>query len=308
MINTLTYGFVMTSVVAAFVLSYRQARRAASPAPGHRRSLPAEPHMQRLYIPIRKNHCLPGLYWSNPKSINTVIFSHHFGGNKEALVKHARLIYGLGYSVLLFDYSNHGENKPVRKWNLFKQFLGDLEGAIEYIAKETANHGKITLFAFSLTTFVALHAASKIVQVEEIICDSGPAHSHQWVFERFCDRVWSKHRIPCGRLLFTLWCRPLFGAPSPKRIARSLKNKRILIIQGDRDNIIPEESVLRFCHDVENCEIHYESFPGANHLTSLSIDGERYAEVVQTFLLNNLQTDYQKEGDTNERCFEGRNS
>ncbi len=243
--------------------------------------------MQKLYIPVRDNYKLAVLYWPNPATRTLVIFSHHFGGTKEALIKHARLIYGMGYSVLLFDYSNHGENEPIRKWNIFDQFINDLQETIQFIQKSESSINKVVLFAFSLTTFVALYAASGIPMIDTVICDSGPAHSHYEVFKRFCDRVWSKKRMPGGRLLFILWCRILFGGPDPRNIACSLKKKRILIMQGDKDNIIPKHSVLEFCKSVNNCEIHFESFSQGTHLTALSIDTERYVRVLKTFLDGN---------------------
>jgi len=277
------------------ILSYRYAIQAAFPHPGRTRRR-ARPGMQKLSVPVGENYELALLYWPNSATKILVIFSHNFGGSKETLLNHARIVHAMGYSTVLFDYSNHGENKSLPKRNIFPRFADELTETIQYVNKIGDPPDKIVLFAFSLTSFVALHIASKIPIIDEIICDSGPPHSYYDTFKRLCNRVWFKNRPLGGRLFFILWCRLFFGGPCPKSIASSLKGKRILIIHNDRDTIMPRDSVLRFCRNIRNCEVKLESFPKGPHLTALSVDTDRYTRVLKKFLSQNcLQSTFQED-------------
>jgi pimeloyl-ACP methyl ester carboxylesterase len=277
-------------------LGYRYAIRAAFPRPGRTARRRIWPGMQRLTVPVRGNYDLALLYWPNFATKTLIIFSHNYGGSKETLLNHARIVHNMGYSTVLFDYSNHGENKPLRRWSIFPRFADELTQTIEYMRKTGNTPDKIILFAFSLTTIVALHIASKIPLIHEIICDSGPVHNYYDTFSRFCDRVWFKNKPFGSQLSFVLWCRFFFRGPHPKSIASSLKKKRILIIHNDRDAIIPRNSVLAFCDNIQDCEVSVESFPKGPHLTALSVDTDKYIGVLKKFLTGNcLQNTFQED-------------
>lgn len=265
-----------------FMMSYRYAVRAAFPRPGRtRRSV--LPGMQKVSVPVEKDYDLALLYWPGA-SKTLVLFSHNFGGSKETLLNHARIVHAMGYSTALFDYSNHGESRPLRKRNIFPRFADELVKIIEYLQSMENGPDRIILFAFSLTTVVALHIASLFPEIDKIICDSGPVYSYYDTFGRFCDRTWYQNKPFGGRLSFVVWCRYFFGGTHPKNIAASLKDKSILIIHNNRDTIIPRSSVLSFCEAVQDSEVKIEDFPQGPHLTALASDVDRYKFVLKRFL------------------------
>jgi hypothetical protein len=286
MILAIVLFFAVIVIYSGIILgiSYRYAIRAAFPRQGGVARRRVWPGMQRLSVPLRENYDLALLYWPSSATKTLVIFSHNYGGSKETLLNHARIVHDMGYSTVLFDYSNHGENKPLRKRNIFPRFANELAQTIEYMHKIRNTPDKVILFAFSLTTVVALHIAAKMPIIHEVICDSGPVHSYYDTFKRFCDRVWFKNKPFGSHVSFILWCRFFFRGPHPKNIASSLKNKRILIMHNERDTIIPRNSVLAFCKNIQDCEINVESFPQGPHLTALSVDIDRYTRVLKSFL------------------------
>ncbi|MGA3174473.1 MAG: alpha/beta hydrolase [Syntrophorhabdales bacterium] len=270
-------------VFFASAVSFSKAYKAVFPVPPFRKGPFGTAGMERLRIRTPEGNTIVGLYRANPQRDKLVLLSHHAGGNKEALLKHARLVYGMGYSVFIFDYSRHGESAGRKRRSLFKQFLKDIENVITYL-KVVHRPKELVLFAFSLSTFVALHAASRDPSIKAIICDSGPAISYGVIFKRLRDRVWTGRRDLLGRWLFPLWCRILVGGPTPGHIARSLKHKRLLILQGRKDYIIPEEGVLKFFCKLNGCERSYIPFPHAGHLTCLALDKENYERALSEFL------------------------
>jgi hypothetical protein len=55
--------------------------------------------MQRLSVPVREDYDLALLYWLNSATKTLVIFSHYYGGSKETVLNHARIVHDMGYSI-----------------------------------------------------------------------------------------------------------------------------------------------------------------------------------------------------------------
>jgi len=107
---------------------------------------------------------------NNPKKF--VIFGHGRASTREGSMRLARLIYPLGYSVVLYDHRGHGDNERTYP-TMGKRESEDMIEIVHQIKKMYGYDCEVGLFGCSMggaTTCLASHALNKEISFAIIDC------------------------------------------------------------------------------------------------------------------------------------------
>ncbi|GFG52536.1 alpha/beta hydrolase [Mycolicibacterium agri] len=204
------------------------------------------------YLPVREQ---PG---------PAVVVFNGNGGDRSLRAGLAAGLARLGLSVLLFDYRGYGGNPGTPSE---KGLAADARAAQAWLAEQPAvDPARIVYFGESLGAAVAIGLAMERPPAALVLrspftslAEVGRVH-YPW--------------LPVGWLLVDRY-------PSIDRIA-SL-SAPIMIIAGDRDDIVPER-LSRKLYDAAPDPKRYFVVPGANHNDPELVDGDRMLEEVGRFL------------------------
>ena len=192
-----------------------------------------------------------------------VVFNGN-GGDRSLRAGLAVGLARLGLSVLLFDYRGYGGNPGTPSE---KGLAADARAAQAWLAEQPeVDPDRIVYFGESLGAAVAIGLAMERPPAALVLrspftslAEVGRVH-YPW--------------LPVGRLLVDRY-------PSIDRIA-SLSTP-IMIIAGDRDDIVPER-LSRKLYDAAPDPKRYFVVPGANHNDPDLVDGDRMLDEVGRFL------------------------
>jgi hypothetical protein len=107
---------------------------------------------------------------ANPKG--TIIYLHGVGDCKIGGVPYARLFYGRGFNVFLYDSRRHGTSEGQYCTYGFYEKL-DLSVAIDYLMSRTDSRiGRIGVFGTSMGAAVALQAAAIDQRIEAVVAEA----------------------------------------------------------------------------------------------------------------------------------------
>jgi pimeloyl-ACP methyl ester carboxylesterase len=106
-----------------------------------------------------------------------VVLGHGMGLDKSRSLAQARLLHRAGYTVVLFDFRNHGASFHDHALTRFShRFNDDLVAVVDQVrAMPEHAHARIALWGFSFSTFPVLDTLARLSgAVHAVICDSGP--------------------------------------------------------------------------------------------------------------------------------------
>ena len=200
--------------------------------------------------------------WYFPAGRSAVLVCNGNGGDRSMRAPLATALNRLGYSVLLFDYRGYGGN-PGRPTE--DGLAADARAAQAWLAAQPSVD-RIVYFGESLGAAVAIGLAvqrppaalvlrSPFTSLAEVA-----AVHYPW--------------LPARRLLLDRY-------PSLDRIASV--SAPLLVIAGDRDDIVPER-LSRRLHDAAGEPKRYVVIPGAGHNDPDLLDGPQLVGELQGFL------------------------
>jgi pimeloyl-ACP methyl ester carboxylesterase len=239
---------------------------------------------------------LPG----DPRRV--VVLGHGLGLDKSHSLAQARLLHRAGYTVLLFDFRNHGDSFRDRGLTRFsRRFDDDLVAVVDRVrAMPEHAHARIALWGFSFSTFPVLDTLAHLDgAVQAVICDSGPTRDLSIIIASL-PRT-SLLQVP--RVLQTAPTRTLWQAvyqrlamatldpPTdwPPAARQGLASTPMLFLVGDRDAITPVDQVRAVAGQYPRAEVLI--VPGAGHLQALKADRHAYTTTVLDFLARALDKD-----------------
>lgn len=104
----------------------------------------------------------------------TIILLHGYGGNRTAMLWHAKQLVNAGYGVLLYDERASGESEGTRRSYGWED-PRDVQGAIRFIQTESGDGAeRIGIAGCSIGAQIALQSASYYPELEAVWAD-GPS-------------------------------------------------------------------------------------------------------------------------------------
>ena len=232
------------------------------------------------------------LFRAREKKFNeTIVFVHHFGGNKRSLLRHIKLVNEFGFDAVAFSLL-FAHKMPFRMLPI----SADLKFGIRYIWTEQVESilnslpGRKIIYSFSMPSNSAVEAISRrqAEDINALVCDGGP-------FLELIRCTWNLYEVEYG--IDNIWLRGLYTGLSLFAIGLGLplalsgifakfpRGFPILSIRGGHDPLVPMSAIDEFFSHAQGCEIEKVVFEEAGHLDSIKKQAKDYAQTVRTFLI-----------------------
>ena len=217
----------------------------------------------------------------------TILACHFLGGSKEAILMFVDSLLMNGYRVLSFDNRNHGES------DTDKGIKNSLQ--IDFISfynkvKDMGIEGPFGIIGFSMGASQAFWAVSKYSDVQAAITDSGPL----LYVKKYFNYVLNDKKInnPIRRVFFLFIFLHYVGflkmAKNTIKLLKRLNGKPVLMIHGDKDNIISVDNPKLVYELLKPNEATIWYVPRSRHLTNKYVKPNEYNERIVEFFNKNI--------------------
>lgn len=257
-------------------------------------------HPRRISLSTRPNdHNLPhedvsfatddginlrGWFMPAENARGTIVFCHGWLGNREPDLKYVPWLRENGYSVLLFDFRNHGDSggSATSMCYLERQ---DLLAALDYLRGRGIT--QVGVMGFSMGAAVAISTAPHSSIVRAVIADSGFAELH-YTIAGSLRRHYSIPRPlaqPLARLIVLVAGKRLgldLSEADPIRWVGRISPRPLFIIHGGRDPYIDVSEAQRLYAAAGEPKTFW-LVPEAGHREADVFCPQEYKERVLTF-------------------------
>jgi pimeloyl-ACP methyl ester carboxylesterase len=238
-------------------------------------------------------HC-PG----DPQRV--VVLGHGMGLDKSHSLAQAQLLHRAGYTVVLFDFRNHGASSRDHGLTRFShRFDDDVVAVVDHVrAMPEHAQARIAVWGFSFSTFPVLDTLARLNgAVHAVICDSGPTHDLSVIV----NSLPRSGLLPVPQALQaaparTLWqavyqrlAMAILDPPAewpPAAQPQGVSATPMLFVVGDRDAVAPVDQVRAVARRYRHAELLV--VPGAGHLRAIKVDNHAYTAAVLDFLARAL--------------------
>ena len=222
----------------------------------------------------------------NPRG--TIIYLHGVGDCKIGGVPYAKLFYGRGFNVFLYDSRRHGQSEgPYCTYGYYEKY--DLAAAIDYLKGRTdAQIGKIGVFGTSMGAAVALQAAAIDQRIEAIVAEAGFTDlrtimvDYQKLMTKLPWHFLRNLAMSRSQKLARFKTRDV----SPNQAVRNV-HKPVLFIHGTDDTRIRAE-YSRALYNNANQPKELLLIHKADHTNLLNVGGSEYEQRIVSFFERNL--------------------
>jgi pimeloyl-ACP methyl ester carboxylesterase len=280
-------------LLVAYLLFHppRQRRRRAPSAFGL--------HPTQLWItgPLAKGRLHAWRLAGDPQRV--VVLGHGMGLDKSSSLAQAQLLHRAGYTVVLFDFRNHGASFRDHALTWFsRRFNDDLLAVVDQVRNMPEHaHARIAVWGLSFSTFPVLDTLARLDgAVRAVICDSGPTRDLPVII----NSLPRSGLLPVPQALQTAPARTLWqalyqrlamamlGAPAdwPPAARQGGSATPMLFVVGDHDAITPVDQVRALARRYPRAEVLV--VPGAGHLRAIKVDKDAYTATVLDFLARAL--------------------
>ncbi|MCQ1531135.1 alpha/beta hydrolase [Lutispora saccharofermentans] len=212
----------------------------------------------------------------------TILTCHYLGGSKEMIVPFIDPLLKAGYRVLSFDFRNHGESETAK--NIKFSLKDDFFCFYKHI-KQLGYEGPFGIIGFSMGSTSAIFGLDRFQDIKAAIIDSGPLIMVQDYFKYVLKDQKIQNSI-C-RIFFLLIFLYYAGFRRMSRmtilVLNKMKEKKVLFIHGERDNIIPLSDAKFALASMPEGNGELWSIPGSRHLTNRFLKKEEYEKRIVDF-------------------------
>jgi len=185
---------------------------------------------------------------SEQKSDKVIILLHGYPFDKANLLNWAEFLQK-DFNLFFFDFRYFGESEGSMTTVGFHE-QRDLKSALDYLQKR--GFKKIGLMGFSLGGAVAIITASYDKRINAVVTDSAFANINLMIDEYY--RNLPILRYPLS-ILTNFWARVFVGVNpneiAPEKAAKNI-NIPVLLIHGEKDQVIPFENAIRIQKSLKN--------------------------------------------------------
>jgi len=228
-----------------------------------------------------------------------VVLGHGMGLDKSHSLAQAQLLHQAGYTVVLFDFRNHGASFRDHALTRFsRRFNDDVVAVVDHVrAMPEHAHARIAVWGLSFSTFPVLDTLARLDgAVQALICDSGPTRDLSVIV----NSLPRSGLLPVPPVLQaaparTLWqavyqrlAMVLLDPPAnwPPAAQQGMSATPMLFVAGDRDAVVPVDQVRAVARRYPLAELLV--VPGAGHLRAINVDKDAYSATVLAFLARAL--------------------
>lgn len=228
-----------------------------------------------------------------------VVLGHGMGLDKSHSLVYAQVLHRAGYTVVLFDFRNHGASFRDHGLTRFShRFNHDLMAVVDHVRNMPEHaHARIAVWGFSFSTFPVLATLARLDgAVQAVLCDSGPTRDLSVIINSLPHSgllpVPSALREAPARTLWQAVYRRLAMAmldpPAdwPPAAQQGASTTPMLLVVGDRDTVTPVDQVRAVARRYPRAEVLVA--PGAGHLGAIKVDRDAYTATVLNFLARAL--------------------
>ncbi|MFF5206330.1 alpha/beta hydrolase [Streptosporangium sp. NPDC000396] len=237
--------------------------------------------------------------WLFPGDSGRVVaVGHSIGAEKSRSLPYAKFLAEAGYTVLLFDFRNHGQSFDDGAFSGYsRRFADDLTAVVKHVrAMPGYADSRWALYGLSMSSFAAVHVLSRLDCIEAVVCDSGPTADPGAAVDNLM-RIGllpvpeAMRKGPARAVLETVF-RPLTALsmstpkPWPPVADRPEYDVPMLFIVGDADTVVDPDDVRALAEPFPRSELVLVA--GAGHLRAMSTDRAAYQGRVLEFLAKAL--------------------
>lgn len=220
----------------------------------------------------------------------TIVFVHHFGGDRRTTLRHRKFVNKLGFDAVSFTL-NFNHFNPVRGLPI----SSDLAFGARHLWTEqieavlNAIPGRKIIYSFSMPSNSAFEAVARrhAEDVGAIICDGGP-------FLQLAKCTWNLYqhefaiRSRVLRAVFTglgmLMVGPGLEFDLKEELAALPGGLPVLNVRGTEDPLVPIEAIEEFLAYAPQVSLKTLTLDGGHHLDGLKRFPELYTPAVEDFL------------------------
>jgi alpha-beta hydrolase superfamily lysophospholipase len=224
--------------------------------------------------------------WYIPGSKDTwVIFTHGRAVTAREGLRIASTVTGLGYPMLLISYRDDA-SAPAEdgRGNFGQTEVPDLEAAVQY----ALDHGaaKVVLTGASMGAAIDLAFLKKSPLATSVVgafLDS-PASDLGRMVTNGAKDMGVPDFITSAAKTVASWRYGLDWSAVDHVASAGGLTKPMVIVQGDKDTIVPPSLNEQFAAAAPAGLVQYEVFPGAGHVQAWNVDRTRYETLLTDFL------------------------
>jgi fermentation-respiration switch protein FrsA (DUF1100 family) len=216
-----------------------------------------------------------------------VVLVHGHAGNRQHYLPQAGSLVARGYGVLLFDLRNSGDSQgDTTTMGLLE--VDDVRGAIELVkSKPGVDHSRIGLMGQSLGGATVIMAAARIPEVGAVVAESAYTSLEDNI-RNGVERLAFLPAFPFAPLV-VFWGQQEAGIDiaqvRPVDDIASISPRPILIVHGERDDIIPVENAHKLYEAAREPKELY-LLPEAGHYNFAGVQG--YMQKITEFFDRSL--------------------
>ena len=227
---------------------------------------------------------LSGWFMEGEKGKPTFILCHGLFRNRQELLERACLLHQAGYSILLFDFRNHGKS-PHRFVSLGFQERLDVLGAYDLI-RERQPEPQIVLFGVSMGAVAAIHAAAPMQEdLRAIIADS-PFQSLKETVSQHTNLFLNLPAFPFAGIF--IWNLTRINEYDKEQLdtiqaLQRIGETSVLLIYGKDDPRLPESTARAVFDGIPSVNKRILFFDGAGHAAAYRVDPSLYLKTIVEF-------------------------
>ncbi len=279
----LVFIFFISPLILSYFVSYMGTR------PPERRltDTPAD-YLQDFIdveFPSRDGLMLRGWLMEGEETKPTLILSHGLFRSRQEGLKRGAALNKRGFSVLLFDFRNHGESEP-KSASLGLLERHDILGACDFL-RETKDKQRFVLLGVSMGAVAGIHAAEELRQsVVAIIADS-PFQSLDETITHHTKLILNLPSFPFADIFVWNFTRiNQYSAEDLNTLEalQRLDEIPILFIYGQEDLRVPPSARQNIFDAVPYAKKKMVTFEDATHGAVYRLNPELYVDTVVEFL------------------------
>jgi len=209
-----------------------------------------------------------------------VILVHGYGGNRLAMLAHAKMLAARGYGVLLYDMRAHGASEG-RLFAAGWDAVADVQGALAYLQRQMGvRRDRVGVLGVSVGGQVALRAAAQNGGLGAVVADGPNPSTRQDVYPPRSALGWFYAPLNWVHEKALAW---QTGVPVPAALCEEMPRiapRPVLLISTGRGN---EQRFARKLHAAGQKYADLWELPNAHHAGGWLAQPEAYAARIGDF-------------------------